>query len=635
MIVNYMNHTRIPSRTKHGIHFLFATVILGVCPALCIAHDQNLHERITQSAANSSPAWKQFLTDNSLTENSVLLFDQANRIPIEWMTNGAYHEDVTPRFADHFYTVTPLRIAGQAQGLTDWHEFILPLFTQNSYTWVAEPNTHAPFVPGYPSPSENTENWQHARTYEYAAMTSAIKSVREDNMGHMHYALGHILHLNQDLSQPDHTRNDEHFYPWHRWIENYGFHFYRSQPNAFPQMPHGWAYWRDQAGFNKLLDFWDRGRYMGNAVILDEEATDAANKKLGLAEFSNGNFLGEDATYMERNPSGIHYFPLPALIYTTEFTDTVTLENGKTGERPYLKKTGAGRIVNHHSARKYLAVVNSPKMGAMPPRAYLTINDPNVLQDYHSILIPKAIEYSAGILDYFFRGQIFVSADWDGGNQQYALTIVNQSGQDFGAGTFTVLKEATDGTRTPVSGFSETYPGSLADGAVLVVGTMPGPPIRDLTKFILVFKGSIGTTDPVDAGIAIAAKQFTLGCDYAPGPLRILNYADVIAAMVPSGSFPTSSDLESCGFIDLGGALNGQAISYHEWLVSNDPFYGVVLQLGINSDGPGWPQFYAKQGGWDGNMIGTWTRSLTYPCASTFCTPQWGTLSFQVSNAGQ
>jgi hypothetical protein len=33
--------------------------------------------------------------------------------------------------------------------------------------------------------------------------------------------------LNQDLSQPDHTRNDEHFYPWHRWIENYGFHFYR------------------------------------------------------------------------------------------------------------------------------------------------------------------------------------------------------------------------------------------------------------------------------------------------------------------------------------------------------------------------------------------------------------------------
>lgn len=119
-----MNHTRIPSRTKHGIHFLFATVILGVCPALCIAHDQNLHERITQSAANSSPAWKQFLTDNSLTENSVLLFDQANRIPIEWMTNGAYHEDVTPRFADHFYTVTPLRIAGQAQGLGQATNFL-------------------------------------------------------------------------------------------------------------------------------------------------------------------------------------------------------------------------------------------------------------------------------------------------------------------------------------------------------------------------------------------------------------------------------------------------------------------------------------------------------------------------------
>jgi hypothetical protein len=73
-------------------------------------------------------------------------------------------------------------------------------------------NWPSPFVPliKYSPTPTNAETWACARAYEYAALTNSANSNRASNMGCMFYALGHILHLNEDLSQPDHVRNDEH-----------------------------------------------------------------------------------------------------------------------------------------------------------------------------------------------------------------------------------------------------------------------------------------------------------------------------------------------------------------------------------------------------------------------------------------
>ncbi len=87
--------------------FLIATV----APQMCDAHDQPVHQAISQSAVLSSSGTAQFLNETVGGQNTNLVFNPplfhysgANGLtPIAWTTNGSYHEDDTPRFSDHFY----------------------------------------------------------------------------------------------------------------------------------------------------------------------------------------------------------------------------------------------------------------------------------------------------------------------------------------------------------------------------------------------------------------------------------------------------------------------------------------------------------------------------------------------------
>ncbi|MGO8838405.1 MAG: hypothetical protein ACLQQ0_13370 [Limisphaerales bacterium] len=514
-----MNHTKIERRSAYNARFWSIMFLLGITSTFCEAHDQSVHEKIAESAANSSAGLPQFLNDTGVG-NTPLIFEPAQfgphgLPPIEWIKQGAIREDDSPRYADHFYTVIPARAPGQVKGLTDWHEsLVLPGHVTNSYAWGAIPGVLSPFLLGNPPTPTNTESWECARNYEYAALTSTNQTARDANLAHMFYALGHILHLNQDLSQPGHVRNDEHLHPWHRWIENYGSKTYQYEPNAFPLEPHGWTYWRSQ-GFSSVLDFWDRGHFMGNASALDADA--AGSDKLGLAEFSNGNFLSEDATYAEFfSSSSIHYFPFPSLADTTQpqidpnnlpatAIRPVMLENGKQGDVVYLSKTNAGIIVTSHSALHYFAVLHPPRVNSPGMQVALTINDPNVLQEYHEILIPKAVEYSAGLLDYFFRGTMKVGLNLDTNAGPCAVTNINTSGQDFYGGMFYLFAE-TNGVRFLIQ--SNDWSGNTLPNGATMTMAFPGPP-PDGARFYSVYQGTIGVTngsalDPVDEGIGIA-----------------------------------------------------------------------------------------------------------------------------------
>lgn len=271
-----------------------------------------------------------------------------------------------------------------------------------------------------------------------------------------------------------------------------------------------------------MLDFWDRNHYTGSGSQLDADAN--GSDKLGLAEWSNGNFLGEDVSYAEYfSTSSFHYFPHPALADTdqpqltahtyTQILDNLTLANGKQDERAYLEKTSAGLKVKHHSALHYIAVRHSPKISTQRMYAATTINDPNVLGEYHTNFIPKAIEYSAGILDYFFRGTLGVNP-LGSTNGTYGITITNTSTQDLFEGDFHLFYDDTNGVRTELmmeyGGFYTDYSDALAAGGTVNASFSV---IRDAVSYILVYQGTIGTSggtvsDPVDAEIAIAAKNF-------------------------------------------------------------------------------------------------------------------------------
>jgi len=106
---------------------------------------------------------------------------------------------------------------------------------------------------------------------------------------------------------PAHVRNDNHgvaadngvFESLVMWTENFGAAQCTNHPQWFTRPTHsGWYWWQDTAGFQRLEDFWNRDLLrtkLGDALIAD--VSDDDRTPLGLAEFCNGNFISEDATY--------------------------------------------------------------------------------------------------------------------------------------------------------------------------------------------------------------------------------------------------------------------------------------------------------------------------------------------------
>src|SRR6266853_4634741 len=110
----FMSYPEINIRGTMTVRVASILILLGIPPTLCRGHDQSVHMAISQSAAASSEGLPRFLNDTLGNADSLLVFNPGQfpaggLTPISWITNGAYHEDDTPRFADHFYTVTPSR----------------------------------------------------------------------------------------------------------------------------------------------------------------------------------------------------------------------------------------------------------------------------------------------------------------------------------------------------------------------------------------------------------------------------------------------------------------------------------------------------------------------------------------------
>lgn len=549
---------------KKPIGLLFALLPLAaIAPLCCHAHEQSVHMAITDAAARSSDELTVFLRNELGLDNAPFdvvpklvahpppseNFSDAGYAPVSWLAFGSHHEDASvARSCDHFYKV----LSSPVLGLTDKDEpfdllyaFQLPSPIYDSFTWASRGNLREPRFASLQG-DINTENWPSARSYQYAGLTSPNKPTRDENLAHMLYALGHVIHLNQDLAQPDHTRNDNH--AQRHWIEKYGQDTYlKCTPEElkirFPLRGHGRYPWR-QAAFQKLEDFWDRHTYNGSAKALNDDAPSLAylpdevpQNQLGLAEFSNGNFLGEDSLYKEYFAyTDQHYFPLPSLQSSTDLRATVHaaggtklrgryvkveyLKNGVAGNRVFSRKIADGIPVVHHSVLTYTGVRIPISLSSLVVQLSSTIRSPNVLGDFHSILIPKAIEYSSGILDYFFRGFIVLDATISN-TGRCTITVWNNSYQDLTGGQFSLYYDESNGNRNPVPGFACDYPGRLNDS---FSPNDPhsftcsfNPPSGDVARYTLVYSGgTIGVggdgkaLDPVDASIANAVCSFVL-----------------------------------------------------------------------------------------------------------------------------
>jgi hypothetical protein len=121
------------------------------------------------------------------------------------------------------------------------------------------------------------------------------------------------------------------------------------------------------------------------------------------------------------------------------------------------------------------------------------------------ILIPKAVDYSAGLLNHFFRGSMAVQGDSSG----FTITNTTMNGatpEDMN-GTFILYYDDQTGNRQPVNGaiWTLSIPGGMTSASLsFTAPTSPAP--ANSGQYTLVFQGTLG-----DETGAVAGTQVQLG----------------------------------------------------------------------------------------------------------------------------
>ena len=414
-----------------------------------------------------------------------------------------------------------------------------------------------------PNADQNRFSILDARIYQLAFLTGSTRVERERNMALLFRTLGQVTHVLQDMAQPQHTRNDPHAgcleflgAGEHSWYEIYlerrarGRTFRTRGDVAPPLRLDGY----DPVRFGAYRDFW------------------ANAQGSGLAEFSSRNFFSAGTNLSFRNvlfgsllggcgglpepPCRLDAYRAQPTAFSVRSIDGTTLAGTVTLYRRDMTDpvTGAA-IADVAVSSRSLWDQHLETLQVLPSFTLNTLNYDSI----SDVLLPRAVGYSAGLLDYFFRGKLDVSIQFDDtvdpttGERDprvRKLSGKNASGETLGPGTITILAEdLASGERGQVlqpdgSGeLGEVSIGPIANLAPIVSDAL-GSPIRfrpafPAERYVVVFKGDLGQEKQGTGFIgAVAAK--VMGGDRAEGIVS----GDKPVLRTPQGTFnlPPAAD---------------------------------------------------------------------------------------------
>ena len=279
----------------------------------------------------------------------------------DYLIDGARKEDDLPRWMNHFYDPV------QNRGLT--HDPAIDPLVPVGDGWLASKDW------------SRDEGGQNDKRYKVpTAIASILTALQERKISALttetnftwqrairHYVrgekekaffmLGHVVHLIEDASVPDHTRNDPHpptddgGSPYENWTDQ--FHPGNHDPELKERL---------------------RGKSAAAKGNLDEHFDE-------LAGYSNRNFYSEDTIGIQ---SGYSFPEIDTFELIKESYYALGLGPDGESYKLFLKKVVAGSLIT-------------------PAKNELTLKDKEVMRDYWSLLAPKAIQHGAGVIDLFFR----------------------------------------------------------------------------------------------------------------------------------------------------------------------------------------------------------------------------------------
>ncbi|WP_124329469.1 hypothetical protein [Desulfonema ishimotonii] len=166
-----------------------------------------------------------------------------------------------------------------------------------------------------------------------------------------------------------------------------------------------WTYWKDRSYIEAPDVFIDMEHFYNEIETLRGSFEESLEQ--GLAEYSNANFLSKNTIFTYGQPERPDWFSDGSRRYDPE---NVTIENRTINsvvhcDFVYLRKGDMQHFalcgILYHLAWNDIVI---PKF---------TVNDSQVNEDYAARLIPRAVGYSAGLLDYFFRGKLDITVNND------------------------------------------------------------------------------------------------------------------------------------------------------------------------------------------------------------------------------
>ena len=246
------------------------------------------------------------------------------------------------------------------------------------------------------------------------------------------------MHLLQDMAVPAHVRNDflSHLevnnYSLDESMQNWFNNAYELYVKNHPSLVDN----ADASVINsvkatfanpRLTDFWDTNQYNGGSTTAI----------LGLAEFTNMNYLSDNTIPSDLQMS-YPYPPKADIFYYRLCSDLIPASEGTAlsilKKRKYISRLSSGECPEITAARTtdHFAAVPlwSAISGAMDisSNPYITklqfYLDDNVHNTYAKELLPRAVGYSAGLLNYFFRGTLEITPP---AQNVYAITDGSQT----------------------------------------------------------------------------------------------------------------------------------------------------------------------------------------------------------------
>ncbi|GEM_PF-4735851 len=379
--------------------------------------------------------------------------------------------------------------------------------------------------------SSQNYSYKDALNAFYQALTLPTETERDQQWGKLFESLGHVIHHIQDMAQPEHVRNDLHcgifwgcglpgaivgvYDP--SWFELRSKRVFR---NGIPVNLVNYP----KVAFPTVREFWTTRT--SDSVVTDRR---------GLADFTNRNFVSKDTNFEIRNgiPASSSRYSLPVPSGTNR-VDLATLDADGTGICQRLNQNGpvdlpanspcvvefienavtdsydpARSGINTRAASlslfdQYLAKYNVNSVAVEDGDAFhvmdvdrlLTINKYNI-DSAHQFLIPRAIAYGAGLIDYFFRHKINLRRDYI----DDTWVIENQTSNQL-SGDFKLLYEPAGGNRVIVATWSSLT--IQPDGESQQLG-MPVKPGNSSGYFLLVYMSN----DRASMG-SVAARKIVI-----------------------------------------------------------------------------------------------------------------------------